>query len=80
MADPTEPTPQTRVRRTDRSPWYLLLLVPIALVIYPPMYNRSDPEIGGMPFFYWYQLAVVPVSVLCTWIAYRQTRDPGGRR
>jgi hypothetical protein len=24
-----------------------------------PSYNRIEPELGGVPFFYWYQLAWV---------------------
>jgi hypothetical protein len=63
-----------RRRRSDASPWYWLLLVPIVLLAYPPMYNRQDPELGGLPFFYWYQLAVVPVGVACTVVAYLKTR------
>ena len=70
----------TRRRRTDRSPWYWLLLVPIVLLVYPPLYNRDDPVVGGMPFFYWYQLAVVPIGVACTVVAYRMTRSNGKDR
>ena len=66
-----------RRRRTDASPWYWLLLVPIVLLAYPPLYNRMDPQLGGLPFFYWYQLAVVPVGVACTTIAYLKTRANG---
>lgn len=62
----------------DRSPASWLLLVPILLVIWPPLYNRTDPELFGIPFFYWFQLAVIPVGVTCTVIAYRATRR-GGR-
>jgi hypothetical protein len=69
-----------RRRRTDASPWYWLLLVPIVLLAYPPLYNRHDPELGGLPFFYWYQLAVVPVGVACTAIAYLKTRENGAER
>jgi hypothetical protein len=69
-----------RRRRTDASPWYWLLLVPIVLLAYPPLYNRQDPELGGLPFFYWYQLAVVPVGVACTAVAYLKTRDNGVER
>ena len=73
----TETAAARRRRRTDASPWYWLLLVPIVLLAYPPLYNRQDPEIGGLPFFYWYQLAVVPVGVACTAIAYLKTRATG---
>jgi Protein of unknown function (DUF3311) len=59
-----------------------LLLVPVLLVAYPPLYNRSDPQLFGVPFFYWYQLAVIPVSVVCTTAVYRagRRRRSGGSR
>jgi hypothetical protein len=25
-------------------------------MMWVPFYNRIEPEIGGVPFFYWYQL------------------------
>lgn len=60
--------------RTDRSPWNWLLLVPLVVTLYPPLYNRQKPELGGIPFFYWYQLAIISVGVLCTYVVYRKTR------
>ena len=54
-----------------------LLLVPLAGVLIPWIYNTRDPEFIGMPFFYWYQLLWVPISVLVTIAVYRATR---GRR
>lgn len=67
-------------RRSDRSPWNWLLVVPLITVLYPPLYNRMDPELFGMPFFYWYQLAMVLVSVACTVMVYRATRRRNGER
>ncbi len=67
-------------RRTDRSPWNWLLLLPLLVTLYPPLYNRNDPELFGIPFFYWYQLAVISVGVASTFVVYRRTRTPSGRR
>ena len=25
-------------------------------MLWVPSYNRIEPELGGIPFFYWYQL------------------------
>ena len=61
----------------DRSPVNWLLLVPILLVIWPPLFNKISPTLFGIPFFYWYQLAVIPISVICTVLVYRAT---AGRR
>jgi len=52
-----------------------LLLIPYAALLWVPFYNRHDPVVWGFPFFYWYQLAFVPITALLTWIAYRSTRD-----
>lgn len=68
---------RTDQRRTDRSWWNWLLLVPLLAVVYPPLYNRIEPVLLGIPFFYWYQLAVIPVSVVCTVIVYRAGRRSG---
>jgi Protein of unknown function (DUF3311) len=65
----------------DRSPVVWLLLVPMLLVVWPPLYNRTDPTLFGIPFFYWFQLAVIPVGVICTAIVYQVTTTRrGGRR
>lgn len=69
MSTTTDP----RSRRGRRSAVAWLLAVPLLLVVYPPLYNRTDPTLLGIPFFYWYQLAVIPVSVVCTAIVYRAT-------
>lgn len=54
--------------------WNLLLLVPM-VVLYPPLYNRIEPRLMGMPFFYWFLLAMTVVSAGCTFLVYRMTRD-----
>jgi len=64
---------------SDRSPVNWLLLVPVLLVIWPPLFNKIAPTLFGIPFFYWYQLAVIPIGVICTTIVYRATTRRGGR-
>lgn len=61
------------------SPWNLLLLIPF-IVLLTPIYNRESPALFGMPFFYWFQFAVIPVGVLCTIAVYRMTRKAPVRR
>ena len=56
------------------SPWNLLLLIPF-IVLFTPLYNRESPELFGMPFFYWFQFAVIIVGVLSTITVYRMTRN-----
>ena len=68
---------QARLRRSDtgdRSPWNWLLLVPLVVTLIPPLYNRARPELLGIPFFYWYQLVVIGVGVVCTYVVYAKTK------
>ncbi len=55
--------------------WYLLLLVPIAATLWVPLFNRDAPAFFGIPYFYWYLLAWVPLSAICSAFVYLQTRD-----
>jgi uncharacterized membrane protein YhdT len=61
-------------KRSDWSAWYLLFVLEFGLVLWPPFYNRMDPTLFGMPFFYWYQLGCVLVGALFTAIVYFRTR------
>ncbi|HEU0102557.1 MAG TPA: DUF3311 domain-containing protein [Mycobacteriales bacterium] len=60
--------------RDDRSAWHWLLLVPLVVVLIPQLYNKLQPTLFGIPFFYWYQLAVIAVGVGCTLVVYQKTR------
>ena len=59
---------------SDRSPWNWLLLVPLLVTLVPPLYNTREPVLAGIPFFYWYQLAVIAVGVGCTLVVYVKTK------
>lgn len=48
-----------------------LLILPFVGLLWVPFYNLKDPQFFGFPFFYWYQLAWVPVTACLTWIVYR---------
>ena len=41
---------------------HLLLGVPYFAVLWPPFYNRIDPAIAGIPFFYWYQMLWIVIG------------------
>ena len=55
----------------------LLLLLPFVGLMIVPFYNIKDPVLLGFPFFYWYQLAWVPLTSLLTFVVYRSTRHDG---
>jgi Protein of unknown function (DUF3311) len=62
------------VRREVNRGWYWLLLLPLIGTLIPPIYNHDTPRVIGIPFFYWYQMVWIAISVLCTVIVYRKTR------
>ena len=55
-------------------PAYLLLVLPFLGTLLPFVYNRSEPALFGMPFFYWYQLAWVLVTAALLAIVVYLTR------
>jgi hypothetical protein len=66
-------------RRERPGPVQWLLIVPLIGTLLPFIYNTRDPELIGIPFFYWYQLLWVPLAVVFTIIVYRATTKRGRR-
>jgi hypothetical protein len=64
--------------RPRETRWTWLLLVPLFGTLIPWIYNTHDPEAFGVPFFYWYQMIWIPLSVVITMLVYRATKR--GRR
>ncbi|RDU96494.1 DUF3311 domain-containing protein [Trinickia dinghuensis] len=54
--------------------WLWLLVVPWIAMIWVPSYNKVDPQLGGFPFFYWYQLLWVLISAVITGVVYFKTK------
>jgi hypothetical protein len=69
-----DPAPPEGGRRSS-SVWSWLLTVPLIGVLVPMFYNHADPRLGGIPFFYWYQMLWIPISVVVTLLVYRATSD-----
>jgi hypothetical protein len=38
--------------------------VPFVAILWVPSYNRLDPELAGIRFFYWYQLLWIVLGAL----------------
>ena len=74
MSRSDAPSAGVAPRRSDRSPWNWLLVVPIVVPLLVPLYNSVEPTLFGWPLFYWLQLAFVALGVACTAIVYRMTR------
>ncbi len=52
-----------------------LLVLPYIGLLWVPFYNHPEPELFGFPFFYWYQLAWVPITAGLTYICYRRMKN-----
>lgn len=48
----------------------VLLIIPFVAVLWVPFYDRTEPRLLGFPFFYWYQLLWVLLSVGVIGIVY----------
>ena len=48
----------------------VLLVIAIVLPLLVPIYARSEPTLGGIPFFYWYQMLWVLIDSGLLWICY----------
>ena len=67
-------TRDTAIRGPARPAPYIgagiLLAAAILFPLMPQLYAFDAPRLGGMPFFYWYQLLWVPISAILTGSAY----------
>nr|WP_246273779.1 DUF3311 domain-containing protein [Phytohabitans houttuyneae] len=52
-----------------------MLLIPIVVPLLPPLYNRMEPTLLGLPFFYWCQLAFAGLAAVTTVIVHIATKD-----
>jgi hypothetical protein len=63
----------TQKKRSGWSWWYLLFVIQFAVALWPPLYNKVEPTLMGIPFFYWFQLLWVIVSAVFTAVVYFAT-------
>ncbi len=49
----------------------LLFLLIGAVALWVPIYNRIEPSLFGIPFFYWFQTAWILAAAAATGLAYR---------
>jgi Protein of unknown function (DUF3311) len=60
-------------RRSSSGLWVLivvLLIPPVVLPLWVPLYDKTDPTLWGFPFFYWFQFAMILMSAVLTMIAF----------
>jgi hypothetical protein len=62
-----------RPRRPSTGLWVViivLLIPPVVLPLWVPLYDKTDPTLWGFPFFYWFQFALILLSATLTIIAF----------
>ncbi|MDN5859862.1 MAG: DUF3311 domain-containing protein, partial [Pseudonocardia sp.] len=64
--------PERRGGALSGNPWNLFLLIPFLMLV-TPWYNSIEPELFGMPFFYWSQFLWVPIGVVCVAVVHLRT-------
>ena len=62
-------------KRASKANWLkhwprVLLAIPFIAALWVPSYNRIEPALGGVPFFYWYQLAWILIGAAIALIVY----------
>jgi len=54
----------------------VVLLAPaVVLPLLVGVYDRTDPELWGFPFYYWFQFLLIPVVAVLTTVAYHLTKN-----
>jgi hypothetical protein len=66
-----------KARRSDRSPWNWLLVLPVVVPLLTFVFNKDEPRLAGFPLFYWMQFAFIVLGVGCTTVVYLMTRNAG---
>ena len=63
-------------RNAGRNHWplRLLVLIPFIALAWVPWYNRVEPTLAGIPFFYWYQLSWIVIGAALLGIVYLAER------
>jgi hypothetical protein len=69
-----DPAPSRAGRRLPSGAWNWLLVIPLIGTLIPAFYNKANPKLFGIPFFYWFQLLWIPIAVTVTIVVFRATR------
>jgi hypothetical protein len=61
-------------RSNARYLWYVLLIIPFIFTLWVPLYAGRDPQLGPIPFFYWYQFLWIIITAVLTGLVYFVTK------
>jgi uncharacterized protein DUF3311 len=79
------PTP---THRPSTGLWVVIVLIlipPVVVPLWVPLYDKADPTLWGFPFFYWFQFLLILCSAVLTILAYflslmADRKNRGGER
>jgi len=52
----------------------LLLIIPFVAMLWVSSYDKAEPMIAGIPFFYWYQLLWILIGAVIIGFVYAMER------
>lgn len=62
----------------------VLVAVPVVLALSVPLYQRTEPALGGLPFFYWFQMLMAVAAAtgcgISYFIAFRNEPESGAEK
>jgi len=58
-------------------PVYLFLVLPYLGMLYVPLFDRIEPKVLGIPFFYWYQMLWTILGAFCILPVYLHEQKKG---
>jgi hypothetical protein len=75
------PPPAAGQRRRPRPGryrwWHWLIVIAVVIPLLTPLYNRLRPQLFGLPFFYWSQMAFIGLAACVTTVVYQATKRRG---
>jgi hypothetical protein len=48
----------------------VILIPPVVVPLWVPLYDKASPTLWGFPFFYWFQFLLILCSAVLTIVAY----------
>ena len=58
---------------TSKALWAVIVVILVPAVVVPllvGLYDRTDPTLFGFPFYFWFQMALIPFAVVLTVAAF----------
>jgi Protein of unknown function (DUF3311) len=62
-----------RPHRRSTGLWVVIVVIlipPVVVPLWVPLYDKADPTLWGFPFFYWFQFLLILCSGVLTIVAF----------